>query len=264
MKPMIEKAKKLLKRQSRASSNNSKLVNQKSKQDYFVKAKSWADECMTQREVTLSWFKLGFGLSMGLNLLLVISVLGLSSIQTLVPLVVHHYDNGVTTVEAIKEQSPHNRAQVESDLVRYIQTRESYDPNAYKVQFDLTALLSNEQVANEYQREQQKSNPVSPINRLGLQKIRKVHVYDIHFLDNVINNTSQAKEDKSHHNLAEAVFTVTDLDKQTGQSKTTSMTALISWNYRGTPKSPSERWKNWSGFKVISYQTQQRNVEHNV
>jgi type IV secretion system protein VirB8 len=228
---------------------------------YFDKSKFWADECYAKREVTLSWFKLGFGLSSLLNVLLVITVLGLSNVQKLVPLIVHQYENGVTTVEAIDDDAPQNKAQVESDLVRYIQTRESYDSSAYKSQFDLTNLLSSENVAVTYQREQSKTNRESPINTLGLNKIRKVHVYDIHFLDSILNKANENQKENTNNNVAEVVYSISDIDKLSGKEITKTMTALVSWEYLGTPKNPRERWQNYSGFKVTNYQTQQRNVE---
>lgn len=250
-----------------SSSLNKKKVGvspqkKESRQDYYTRVKSWADESRAQTEVTLSWFKLGFASSMGLNILLVIAVVGLSSVQTLVPLLVHQYDNGITTVDAINDDAPHNKAQVQSDLVRYIQNRESFDTTSYKAQFDITNLLSDEQVANEYQRGQVKTNPEAPINTVGLHKYRKVHVYSVSFLDNVLRSAGKGAKGKSHQNLAEVVFSVTDVNKITGESKTTHKNALISWRYNGIPKSPEVRWKNWSGFKITSYHASQRNVEN--
>jgi type IV secretion system protein VirB8 len=243
-------------KKNNASKGNDKL---KSTNDYFKRAKSWADECVANREVTLSWFKLGFGASMGVNVLLVIAVMSLASIKTLVPLMVHHYDNGVTTVEPLNDDAkPKSQAQVESDIVRYITNRESYDISSYREQFDLVTFLSDSTVMSEYIHSQKKQNPESPINTLGIRAERSVHVYAVNFLDSSSLNKEGIKKD--HHDVAEITFKVTDKDKQTGQVKETHYNALISWRYTGMPKSPRERWLNWSGFEITRYSKQLRNI----
>lgn len=227
------------------------------KHNIFKYARSWADECHANREVTLSWYRLGFGASIGFNCLLVIAVLVLTNIHTLVPLVIHHYENGVTTVDAINESKPKSDGQVESDIVRYVINRESYNVGAYRHQYELINLLSSDEVSTQYVDEQNKHNPHSPINTLGVQSDRSVHIYSVNFIDNEALNT---KKEVTHHNLAEVVFKVTDTNRVTHQTVDETKTAMIAWHYIGMPKSPSQRWLNWSGFQVTRYDTQQRNV----
>ena len=227
------------------------------RKNIFKYARSWADECRANREVTLSWYRLGFGASIGFNCLLVISVLVLTNIRTLVPLVIHHYDNGLTTVEPLNAAEPKTPEQVESDIVRYVINRESFNASSYQYQYQLANLLSSDDVAGQYVDFQNKRNPNSPINTLGVKADRSVHVYSVNFLDNQSLNKDK---EQSHHNLAEVVFKITDTDKFTHQIKEQTRTAMIAWRYAGMPKSPNDRWLNWSGFEVTRYNTQQRNV----
>ena len=89
--------------------------------NYFNQAKSWADDIYGAVEQSRNRYKTAFLGSMLLNGFALLAVASLAQVQTLVPLMVHHYDNGVTTIEPLKnENAPMNKAQVESDIIRYI------------------------------------------------------------------------------------------------------------------------------------------------
>lgn len=219
---------------------------------YFKKAQSWADDNFHQVEQSRNRYKNAFLTAMGLNILSITTVIALSHYQTLVPLMVHHYDNGMTTVEPINpKEMVTNRAQIESDIARYIMHREAYDTSSYRAQFDLVTLLSNEVVKGEYLKEQAKDNQASPIKKLNTTQMREVHIYSINFLDSFLENEKDLQQ--NHHNLAEVVLSLTDIDKLTHKRVTTSYTALISWEYRKPSEEPAIRWKNWDGFEVTRY-----------
>lgn len=226
---------------------------------YFKEARTWADDKSLRLDISRRRYQTAFMLAMGLNVCAVSSVAVLSSLQTLVPIMVHHYENGITTVEPLTQtNAPINKTQVESDIVRYITNRESYDLSSYRAQFDLVSLLSNQSVNQDYLREQDKSLKTAPIHVLGDSAFRRVHIYSINFLDNLLFNEQDLP--KNHQNLAEIVFTLTDVDKVTGKEQATQYTALLSWNYTEPSKIPDVRWKNWDGFQVIRYNKQLRNV----
>jgi type IV secretion system protein VirB8 len=147
---------------------------------------------------------------------------------------------------------------VESDIVRYITNRETYDISSYRAQFDLISLLSNAHVGAEYLQEQDKNNKEAPINTLGANANRSVHIYSINFLDTTLLNASDLP--KNHQNVAEVVFTLTDTEKAHGKPIERHYSALISWAYVTPSASPLERWHNWDGFQVIRYSKNLRNV----
>lgn len=227
--------------------------------NYFKEAKSWADDIYGAVEQSRNRYKTAFLGSMLLNGLALITVASLAQIQTLVPLMVHHYDNGVMTVEQLKnENAPINKAQVESDIIRYISNRESYDVSSYRSQYDLVTLLSNDSVLTQFSQEQDKSSKESPINSLGTTAQRLVHVYSVNFIDNTMFNEKALPKD--HQNLAEVVFTLIDMDKSTGHKTEKHYNALISWQYTTPSGAPDIRWKNWDGFLVTRYSKQLRNI----
>lgn len=235
-----------------------KKTTEKSK-NYFKQAQGWADDVFGAVEQSRNRYQVAFFAAMGMNAMAAIAIASLANIQTLVPLLVHHYDNGVTTVDTPTQKLvPINKAQVENDLIRYLTHRESYDMSAYRSQFDLVTLLSSESVASEYLREQDKANKEAPIHQLGSQYSRQVHVYSINFIDGeFVNNDTLVKD---HHNLAEMVFSLTDTDKTTGQHTEHQYNALISWRYATPSPSPEIRWQNWDGLVVTRYSKESRNL----
>ena len=239
-----------------SSMNNNKATQ---KTDYFARAASWADDTFGALEQSRNRYQVAFVLAMGGNILALIAVCVLANMQTLVPMMVHHYDHGVTTVEPLTHtNAPLNEAQVKSDLAHYLTHRESYDISSYRNQFDLVNLLSNEAVAADYAREQDRNVKTSPIAQLGATHMREVHIYSINFLDNVTLNAEDVP--KNHQNLAEIVFTSMDIDKASGLKSERHYNALVSWTYATPSTNPDVLWKNWDGFMVTRYTRQLRNV----
>lgn len=241
---------------------NHNSANDKKKQiktDYFKRATSWADDTFGILEQSRNRYQVAFVLAMIVNVMALIAVCVLANLQTLVPMMVHHYDHGVTIVEPLKHtNAPINKAQIESDLAHYLTHRESYDISSYRAQFDLVSLLSSESVSAEYAREQDRHMKDSPITQLGANHMRDVHIYSINFLDNAALNADDLQ--KNHQNLAEIVFTSTDIDKATGLKTKQHFNALVSWTYVKPSTNPDVRWKNWDGFMVTRYSRQLRNV----
>lgn len=238
------------------------IVNKNNKnelQQYFKEARRWGQDNFERVTVSRSRYQTAFLVAMGLNVCTVLAVLMLSNWQTVVPMLVHHYANGVTTIEPMTQNNaPINKTQVESDIARYITQRESYDLSSYRAQFDLVSLLSSNAVNDEYVREQSKSSKTAPVHTLGTSAYRSVHVYSINFLDNFLANEKDFP--KNHQNLAEVVFTLIDTDKATGKQSEQQYTALISWRYNEPSTAPELRWNNWDGFQVTRYSKQERNA----
>src|SRR5690606_25195945 len=95
---------------------------------YFHEACSWADDKYGLLQASRARYQVAFLISMSLALLLSIAIICLMPLKRVQTVAVHHYENGITTVETESiDESQINRAQIESDIVRYIQHREAYD-----------------------------------------------------------------------------------------------------------------------------------------
>ena len=230
-------------------------------QTYFNLARHWADDFYTQAVLERNrWRAIALFVLLPLSGLLLLCVTLLIPAQHLEPILINHYENGQVLVEPLKKNSlPKRQAEIESELVRYVVNRESYNAHFYNEQYQLVNVLSSNQVAKHYMDEQNTGNKNSPINTLGSSGTRSVHVQSVVFLDDE-GNTQASGSLHTHHNLAQVNFTVTQHDNASGKEASVPLTALIAWAYRGTPNDPEALWKNWDGFTVTSYTVQQRSV----
>lgn len=126
------------------------MNEQKVSELYFGCANTWADDLRANETRSRNRYQAAFFASMGLNVITAIAVCVLANYQTVVPLLVNHYDNGVTVVSALSEKKAiTNQSQIESDLVRYVLHREAFDETSYRAQYELVTLLSNNTTAQE-------------------------------------------------------------------------------------------------------------------
>ncbi len=154
-------------------------------ENYFQLATSWADDYYARLASSKHRYQIAFLAAMGLCSLLTVSVMMLSHTHQYIPLLVHHYDSGAVSVSPVLQTgAPQNQAEVESDLVRYVISRESYDSASFNEQYQLVTLLSDSTVAHLYQAQQNADDDQAFIHRFGNKSIRSVKIEDVNFLDN--------------------------------------------------------------------------------
>ena len=237
-----------------------KSSQEKNNENYFQLATSWADDYCARMATSRNRYQIAFLAALGLCGLLTMSVMMLSHTHEYIPLLVHHYDSGAVSVTpASKMGVPENQAEIESDLVRYIISRESYDPAFFDQQYQMVTLLSDSSVARAYQAQQNADDDQAFIHRFGNKTVRSVKIEEVNFLDNESLN-SKEKHESNHRNLAEVHFIVTDKNVSSGKETKTPFVAIMAWAYGGIPNDPEVRWMNWNGFTVTSYQRNQRTV----
>lgn len=230
---------------------------------YFIEARSWADDLYTRAIVTKNRYKLAFYVMAGVTVLLSIAINGLVPLQHLSPLLVEHYEDGHVTVKPLNDLAkPSSPEQTKSDLVRYVTNRESYHPTSYNAQYSLVDLLSGNDVAITYHRTQSSHNPQAPINQLGSQGYRTVHIESVVFMDADNQNDGKPAASRTHHNTAEVYFTITDHQRGSAKTHTIPMLAVMSWDYQGMPDNQEDAWRNWNGFTVTHYQVAQRSLSN--
>lgn len=240
--------------------NIKKSPQENSNENYFQLATSWADDYYVRMVSSRNRYQIAFLAAIGLCALLTLSIIMLSHTHEYIPLLVHHYDSGAVSVSPASQRgAPENQAEVESDLVRYIVSRESYDPASFGEQYQLVTLLSDASVAHVYQSQQNADDDQAFIHRFSNKSVRSVKIEDVNFLDNEAMNMNE-KHEKNHKNLAEIHFIVTDKNLSSGKESKTPFVAIVAWEYGGIPNDPEVRWMNWNGFTVVSYQRNQRTV----
>ncbi len=70
------------------------------KKDYFHQACTWADDRFGLMEASRNRYQLAFLVSMLVVIVLAISMLVMLPLKSVQTVAVHHYENGVTTVES--------------------------------------------------------------------------------------------------------------------------------------------------------------------
>jgi type IV secretion system protein VirB8 len=229
--------------------------------NYFTSAKSWADDIYTATIASRNRYRTAFYWVSALASCLALVIIMLVPLQHTEYVVIHQTEHGTVWVEPLKQKyAPKNKTLAESEIVRYVINRENYDPSSYDEQYSLINLLSDAEVAVQYGKEQSINNKNSPINILSNKGYRTVHIENVVFLDSENLQKRNKKDQRTHANLAQVNFTITDHDKLADTKHTTSLVALISWTYRGTPQNPEDKWRNWDGFTVTRYSVEQRNI----
>jgi len=240
--------------------NNYANSSNKNNADYFELARSWSDDYYTVMRASRNRYRLMFISAAVLCGILGLAMIPLAHNHEYVPLLVHHYDSGVVTVDqANKHYVPESQAEVESELVRYIVNRESYDPTSFSEQYQLVTLMSDNTVSREYHQAQNSDDQSSLIATLGNQFVRSVNIQSVNFLDKESLNQKE-KHHQDHKNLAEVNFIVTDKNVKSGKEIQTPYVAIVSWTHEGIPNDPETRWMNWNGFTVTNYQRNQRTL----
>ncbi len=230
--------------------------------DYFKLAKDWHFQNFESAKINENRWFLCFIISCAINICLSISIIILTPLKTLVPLVIHQ--NSITGEAWVEKPSlqfvPANDAQTQADIVRYITSRESYTSADLNHRFHLVTLLSNQDIAKAYAISEANNNKSSPVNTLGLSGIRTVHIEDIVFIDN--QNIDEPRHfNQPSSNLAKVDFITTTTD-QNGTKKTQSFVATIGWIYKGLPNDEQDAWENWNGFTVTTYRVDERSIDN--
>lgn len=251
---------KAVKETKASSSQENKTTADKESQNYFQLASSWADDYHTIIVASRNRYRVALLSVIGLCAVLVVAVISLSNTHEYIPLIVHHYDSGAVSVEqANQHYVPESQAEIESELVRYIVNRESYDPTSFTEQYQLVTLMSDNTVAREYHQAQNSDDQSSLIATLGNRLVRTVKIQSVNFLDKESLNNEE-KHHTNHKNLAEINFVVTDRDVKSGKEINTPYVAILSWGHAGIPNDPETRWMNWNGFTITNYQRNQRTL----
>jgi type IV secretion system protein VirB8 len=228
-------------------------VNPDNDQSYFAFASSWADDMYLNLLASRNQWRVAALLIMLIFCILLLGFVFLLPLQHVEPLLIHHYEDGRIFVDQPSDQavSP-NHLQVQSDIIRYVVNRESYDPVAWRHQYDLVKLLSSSKVASVYEKIQLQDKNNSPALTLKDNAYLSCHVESILFLSGHKKKSSP---------LAQVNFTVSKHWVSSDRVKTTPYVVLISWRYTKTSHDPERQWLNWDGFSVIDYQKQQRSLK---
>lgn len=146
---------------------------------------------------------------------------------------------GLTRTDQITDQ----QAVTQANVVRYIRSREGYDPFAIEENFGIAALLSTGKAASELQNQWSAANPDNPARRLGKNKAIAVDVKSVTF-----------------PNATTALVRFSTLEKSETDAIPRHYISVVRYRYTDTPEKNEWRFENPLGFQVYDYRRDQETV----
>ncbi len=214
---------------------------------YYQSGDIWEQEIVkkAKRSRTLAWLvTLIFA---GITLLSLLALVMLVPLKSFDPYIVEvdrntgylEVKSGLTRPANLTEQ----QAITQANIVRYIRSREGYDPYAIEQNFEIAALLSTGNAARELQDLYSAANAKNPAKVYGKTKRVTVEIASVTF------------PNSSTGIVRFATTEVSDTD-----AVTRHWIAVVRYRYTDTPATNEWRFENPLGFQVYDYRRDQETV----
>lgn len=214
---------------------------------YFQQGDIWEQEIIkrAKRSARIAWsFSIVFaGLTL-LSLLAVVLMLPLKSFEPYVVTVDQttgyiEVKSGLTRPAKLTEQ----QAVTQANVVRYIRSREGYDPYAIEENFAIAALLSTDDAARELQALYSAANAKNPAKLYGRLKRVMVDVKSVTF-----------------PNASTSIVRFSTNERSDTESIVRHWISVVRFRYTDTPIRNEWRFENPLGFQVYAYRRDQETV----
>lgn len=214
---------------------------------YFQDGDRWEQEVVkkAKRSRTFAWFvTMVFGVITLLSLTALVMLVPLKSFE---PYIVEVDRNtgyievktGLTRPAKLTDQ----QAVTQANVVRYIRSREGYDPFAIQENFGIAALLSTGDAARELQELYSAANSQNPARVFGKNKRVTVDVKSVTF-----------------SNASTALVRFSTTEKSDTDAVTRHFISVVRYRYTETPATNDWRFENPLGFQVYNYRRDQETV----
>lgn len=207
--------------------------------EYFDDGKTWDQEVFANMSQSRNraWAVAFFGMAVAVLSLICLALL--LPLKTFAPYVVT-VDRQSGYVEVTKGlyggDLSQDEAVTQSNLVRYISARESYNPSILRENFDFVALLSSGEALKEFQHLWDGQNPDNPSIVFGRKAGVDVRIKSVSFLNDKTASVRFLRE--LHEN---------------DQTRVSHWNAIIDFQYVQKPEKMADRFQNPLGFQITSY-----------
>ncbi len=212
-------------------------------ENYFEEGRSWERNIVARdrRSKGLAW-----------TITVIMSAIAISAVGAVVMLtplksyepymvVVDRSTGFVEVKRPMAEGAPsQDEAVTMFNLVRYVRSREIYDPKALKENFDLAQLLSYGDASRELTEIFSPANPQNPVKIFGRNTVIAVNIKSVTFPNARTALVRFSTEEKSQTNIV-----------------TRHWISLIRFRYTNTPATNEFRFDNPLGFQVLEYRRDQ-------
>jgi type IV secretion system protein VirB8 len=215
-------------------------------QRYYADGMSWERDVVrsVKRSRSLAWLVA--------TAMTMIALMALGSLLMLVPLKTYEpylisvdRSTGFLEVKRPLSEGPlqQDEAVTMFNVVRFVRTRETYDPKSLKDNFDLAQLLSTGDASRELTELYSPANPQNPARLLGVNTVIAVTIKSVTFPNNRTALVRFATDEKSASKI-----------------ETRHFVSLVRFRYAGTPMRNEYRFENPLGFQVVEYRRDQETV----
>jgi len=222
-------------------------IKQPDLRTYYQSGDLWEQEIVkkAKRSRMLAWFVTAiFG---GMTLLSLVALVMLVPLKSFEPYIVEvdrntgylEVKSGLTRPANLTEQ----QAVTQANIVRYIRSREGYDPYAIEQNFGIAALLSTGNAARDLQDLYSAANAKNPAKLYGKAKRVTTEIASVTF------------PNSSTGIVRFATSEVSDTD-----AITRHWIAVVRYRYTDTPTTNEWRFENPLGFQVYDYRRDQETV----
>jgi len=215
--------------------------------DYFKIAQSWDEQIngALRSSKNRAWLIALF--CMGITSLSLIALLLLLPLKSFEPYVLS-VDRQTGYVEMTKGLYAGNlsedEAVTQSNLVRYVSARESYNHSILRENYDFVVLLSEGTALTAFQKLWNAQNPDNPSVKLGKKAAVDIRIKSVSLLNNKTASVRFLRE--QHDN---ELVTITHWN------------AIINFHYAQKPMKMADRFSNPLGFKVTNYRINPEGLE---
>ena len=214
---------------------------------YFQDGDRWENEIVrkAKRSKAVAWFvTIVFGIIALFALLALVMLVPLKSFEPVI-VVVDKATGYIETKSGLtKAQNlTGSKAITQANVVRYIRTREGYDPYAIDTNFGIAALLSTGEAARELQEQYSSANPRNPAKIYGKNKRVLVDVKSVTF-----------------PNETTALVRFSTTEKSDTDAITRHYISVVRYRYTDEPALNEWRFENPLGFQVYNYRRDQETV----
>jgi len=217
---------------------------------YYQSGDIWEQEIVkkAKRSRTLAWFVTTiFG---GITLLSLLALVMLVPLKSFEPYIVEVDKNtGYVEIKSGLTRPINLTAQqavTQANIVRYVRSREGYDPYAIEQNFAIAALLSTGNAARELQELYSTANAKNPVKVYGKAKRVTTEIASVTF-----------------PNASTGIVRFATTEQSDTVSVVRHWIAVVRYRYTETPATNEWRFENPLGFQVYDYRRDQETVTEN-
>ena len=215
---------------------------------YFTDGETWDQEIFANISLSKNRAWLLAFFCLGITTLAILALVLLLPLKTFAPYIIT-VDKSTGYVEVTKGlydgELTIDDAVTESNLVRYVSTRESYNPSILRENYNAVTLMSAGTAIKEFQQLWDGKNPDNPSVKMGKLATIDIKIKSVSFLN---ERTASVRFLREY--------------RESDQVRTSDWNAVMDFQYVKKPMKMEDRFQNPLGFQITSYRVNPEAMEN--